>query len=157
MWRRRHQSIFDELEDMRAYMDSMFRQLTEPGDVPLLPSGRKEDTAMIPASQLRVDVTEHNDTVIITADMIPGITKNEIVLDLINPRALQISCERSLEKKEEKEGYYLHERRFGSMSRVVPLPEAVTEKGATATFKNGVLEVHLKKQKIEPKTKIMIE
>ena len=34
----------------------------------------------------------------------------------------------------EVEGYYLQERRFGSMSRVVPLPEAATGMGAAATF-----------------------
>lgn len=156
MWRRRG-SIFDELEDMRAYMDSLFHQIGEPGSVPLLPSGEKGDLAVIPRSHMRVDVTEHDDTIIVTADMMPGITKNDITLDLINPQEFQISCERNMEKKEKKEGYYLHERRFGSMSRVIPLPKAVTEKAATATFKNGVLEVHLKKMVKEIKTKIMIE
>ena len=61
------------------------------------------------------------------------------------------------EKKEEKEGYFLHERHFGSMARVVPLPKAVTEEGSTASFKNGVLEVHLKKSTKEQKGKISIE
>lgn len=156
MWRRRG-SIFDELEDMRAYMDSMFLQMGEPGRVPLLPSGEKGDLAVIPRSHMRVDVTEHDDKVIVTADMIPGIEKKDITVDLINPQALRISCERNLEKKVEKEGYYLHERRFGSMSRDIPLPKAVTEKGVTATFKNSVLEIQLKKLVKEVRTQITIE
>jgi HSP20 family protein len=102
-------------------------------------------------------VVEQTDEVIITADLIPGVTKKDISLDLINPQALEISWERKEEKKEEKEGYYLRERRFGSMMRIVPLPAPVTEDKATATVKNGVLEVHLKKTKKEPKAKIAIE
>ena len=71
---------------------------------------------------------------------------------------LLMSCrERKEEKKEEKEGYYMRERSFGSMRRIVPLPKEVTEKGASATLKNGVLEVRLKKSPREPKTKINVE
>lgn len=156
MWRRRG-SIFDELEDMRVYMDSMFRQMGEPGAVPLLPAGESGELTVIPQGHMHVDVSEHDDTVIVTADMMPGIAKKDISLDLINPRALKISCERTIEKKEEKEGYYLHERRFGSMSRIIPLPRPVSESGVKATFKNGVLEIQLKKQETEVKAKIIIE
>ena len=35
--------------------------------------------------------------------MTESIIKKEITLDLINPQTLQISCERKLEKKVEKE------------------------------------------------------
>jgi HSP20 family protein len=158
MWRRHYRSVFDELEDMRAYMDSLFRQFGEPGDVPLLPGGgEKGELAIMPKGHLRVDVTEDDDSVIVTADMMPGIDKKDITLDLISPQALQISCERKEEKKEEREGYYLHERRFGSMSRVVPLPQPVAESGASASFKNGVLEVRMKKQKKEAKARIEIK
>lgn len=156
MWRR-HQSVFDELEDLRAYMDSMFRQMGETGNVPLLPSGEKGELAVVPGGHMHVDVSEHDDTVTVTADMMPGIAKKDITLDLINPRALRISSERNVEKKEEREGFYLHERRFGSLSRVIPLPKPVSEAGAKATFKNGVLEVQLKKAEREVKAKIAIE
>jgi HSP20 family protein len=43
------------------------------------------------------------------------------------------------------------------MTRIVPLPVPVTEDKATATIKNGELEVHLKKTAKEPKGKIAIE
>jgi HSP20 family protein len=157
MWRR-HRSVFDELDDMRAYMDSMFGHRGEPGTEPLLPPADTGELNVIPPrGHMHVDVSEHDDTVIVTADMMPGIAKKDITLDLINPRALRISCERILEKKEENEGYYLHERRFGSMSRVIPLPKPVGESGAKATFRNGVLEVQLKKAEKEVKAKITIE
>ena len=153
-----YRSIFDELEDMKAYVDSLFRQVAEPAKTALLPAAG-EKTRMLPAlrGNLRVDVVEHDDEVVITADMIPGVSKKDIIIDLINPQALEISCERKEEKKEEKEGYYMRERSFGSMSRIIPLPREVTEEGSTATFRNGVLEVHLKKSTKVPKTKIVVE
>jgi HSP20 family protein len=154
--RRRYRSIYDDLDDMRAYMDYMFGRSSGPGDLMLLPGETPADITPVFRGGLRVDVTSHDSEVIVTADIMPGVEKDEISLDLVDPQALQIGYERKEEKKEEKEGYYLQERRFGSVCRVIPLPEPVTEEGATATLKNGVLEVHLKKSTEKPRTKIMI-
>ena len=153
-----YRSIFDELGDMRKYMDSLLQQVYEPSGTALLPAANESGTKMLPAQRgtLRVDVAEHDDEVVVTADMIPGVDKKDITLNLINPRSLEISCERKEGKKEEKEGYSMRERSFGSMTRFVPLPKAVTRDGADASFKNGVLEVHLKKSAAEPKGKITI-
>ena len=154
-----YKSIYDELDDMRNYMDELFRQVHETHPRALLPSAGESALKMLPAQQtrLRVDVAEQGNEVLVTADLIPGITKKDISLDLINPQALEISWERNEERKEEKEGYYLRERSFGSMMRIVPLPVPVTEDKATATVRDGVLEVHLKKSAKEPKGKIPIE
>jgi HSP20 family protein len=155
--RRRYRSIYDDLDDMRAYMDYMFGRTGEPGELMLLPGETPADITTISRGGLRVDVTSHDNEVIVTADIMPGVEKDEISIDLVDPQALQIGYERKEEKKEEKEGYYMQERRFGSVCRVIPLPEPVTDEGATATFKNGVLEVHLKRSTEKPKTRISIE
>jgi HSP20 family protein len=154
-----YKSIFDELDEMRNYMDALFQQMYRTNPTALLPSASESAPKLLPVQQsrLRVDVIEQSDEVVVTADLIPGVTKKDISLDLINPQALEISWERKDEKKEEQEGYYLRERRFGSMTRIVPLPVPVTQDKATATVKNGVLEVHLKKTTKEPKGKIAIE
>ena len=49
----------------------------------------------------------------------------------------------------------MRERKFGSMTRIVPLPKPVTEEKSSATFKNGVLEVHLKKMAKEVREKFL--
>jgi HSP20 family protein len=154
-----YRSLFDELEDMRNYMDSLSRQMYDPGQLALLPATGNSATKMLPAARttFRVDVAEKDDEFIVTADMIPGVSKKDITLDLINPQALEISCERREEKKEEKEGYYMRERAFGSMTRIVPLPKPVTEDGSSSTFKNAVLEVHLKKTTKESRGKIPVD
>lgn len=155
-----YRSVFDELEEMRKYMEALSQQMYDTSPVALLPGSAEPGTRMLPATRkadLRVDVTEDDKEVVVTADMIPGVTKKDITIDLINPQALEITCERKDEKKEENEGYYMRERSFGSMTRVVPLPKPVTEDGATSTFKNGVLEVHLKKTVKASRGKIAIE
>jgi len=154
---RYRRSIFDELEDMRAYMDYLFQHTFEQNRVPLLGTGEPSDILTVYRNDMRVDVTEHDDEVIVTVDMIPGVGKKDIVLDLVNPRTLRITCERQAETKEEKEGYFMRERTFGSMQRIVPLPRSVTEAGAKSTYKNGVLEIHLKTAKPEEKSRILIE
>ncbi|MBP1928868.1 HSP20 family protein [Methanolinea mesophila] len=155
--RRRYRSIYDDLDEMRAYMDYVFGRTGGPGELMLLPGETPADLTPVSRGGLRVDVATHDNEVIVTADIMPGVEKGEISLDLVDPQALQIGYERKEEKKEEKEGYYMQERRFGSVCRVIPLPEPVTEEGATATFKNGVLEVHLKKSTEKLKQQIRIE
>jgi HSP20 family protein len=153
-----YQSVFDELGDMRRYRESLSRQMYETSPTVLLPGLGEPATKLLPAQRagLRVDVTDTDTEVVVTADMMPGVSIKDIALTLIDPQALEISCERREGKQEEKEGYFLRERRFGSMTRVVPLPRPVSENGSNAVFKNGVLEVHLKKSPKEKKGKIPI-
>jgi HSP20 family protein len=113
---------------------------------------------MLPAlrGEFRVDVREHDDEVIVVADL-PGVEKDDVSLQLLSPRALEITCERKGESEEKSEGYYMRERVYGSMRRIVAMPADVTEIDSNASFKNGVLEIRLKKTKILPKARIQIE
>ena len=155
-WRRYpFESIWHEMDEMRAELDALFRQNSAGGR--FLPAGGVTDR-MLPAirGEFRVDVREHDDEVIVAADL-PGVDKAAVSLQILNPRALEISCERNDEKEERAEGFYMRERISGSMSRIVALPADVVEKDAKASFKNGVLEVTLKKSKQGKKTRIEIE
>ena len=155
-WRRYPiKSIWHEMDEMHAELDSMFRQMSTGGR--LLPAGGMSDR-MLPAirGEFRVDVLEHDDEVIVVVDL-PGVEKDAVSLQLQNPRALEISCERTAENEKKDEGFYMRERMFGTMSRLVALPADVTENDARASFKNGVLEVTLKKTRQARKTQIEIE
>jgi HSP20 family protein len=154
-----YQSIFDELEYMRKYMESLSRQMYETSPRVLLPGPDEHGIRMLPAQRtgLRFDVADADKEVIVTADLIPGVSKKDITLSLINPQALEISCERREENNEEKEGRFIQEQRYGSTTRVIPLPCPVTDEGSTARFNNGVLEIHLRKSEKERKGKISID
>jgi HSP20 family protein len=98
------------------------------------------------SGECRVDVVDHDDVTYVVADL-PGADKDNVRIKLIDPKTLEISCnrEKNIEKEDEEKGYYLRERTYGEMIRHVSLPVEVSEEGATASFNNGVLEVHLKK------------
>jgi HSP20 family protein len=147
MWR--------EMEEMRSDLDALFQ--TASSGHRLLPSGGVSDR-MLPAihGEFRVDVREHDDEVIVAADL-PGADKETVSLQLLNPRALEISCDRSNEKEEKGKDYYVRERVSGSMRRIVALPTDVKDESSRASFKNGVLEVRLKKTTIPSRSRIEIE
>ncbi|HVP93578.1 MAG TPA: Hsp20/alpha crystallin family protein [Methanoregulaceae archaeon] len=152
-------SVFDELEDMRRYIEWLNRQMYGTTPAALLPAPGEAAIKMLPVQRaiLHVNISENDDELVVTAAIIAGITKKDIALHLINPLALEMSCERKEERIHEIERYYLHGRNFESVSRVITLPEAVTEDGAFATFANDVLEVHLKKTKKNSGGKIPID
>lgn len=87
----------------------------------------------------QVEVFEREGQLTVRADL-PGLTKDDVQVEVTND-ALTISGERKAEKEEKREGYYRSERSYGSFCRRLPLPEGVKAENATATFKNGVLEV----------------
>lgn len=91
-----------------------------------------------------VDVVEHEDDVVVVADL-PGVDREGISVRLLDPRTLRVAARREEAKEEREAGYHVRERRFGAISRTVSLPTDVRDEEATATFKNGVLEVRLKK------------
>ena len=57
--------------------------------------------------------------------------------------ALTIRGERRQQREENEQGYYHSERSYGSFYRQIPLPEGVEAENATATFRNGVLEIEM--------------
>jgi Hsp20/alpha crystallin family len=63
------------------------------------------------------------------------------------PRRGSLSLSGTRERKDEvsKDGLYRYERRFGSFTRTMGLPQGVTEDPVKADYKNGVLEVHVQK------------
>ncbi len=122
-----------------------------------LPAGGITDR-MMPAirGEFRVDIREHEDEVIVVADL-PGAEKEDVRVTLLSPGTLEISAEKKSLKEEKEEGFYVRERMFGSMCRVMPLPHDVTDKGAVSSFKNGVLEVRLKKTTTERGAPIKVD
>jgi HSP20 family molecular chaperone IbpA len=145
MVRHYRRSIYDELDDLRASMDYLFQLVLEPIDTPLLPVGETPDPVSLYPPLLDAEVTELDDEVIVTVNLIPGVNNSVFSCGLINEKTLKISCDRQEVKTVEHEGYSMTEERFCSLHRDIPLPSMVTNKGAKSTLKNGVLDIHLMK------------
>jgi HSP20 family protein len=101
--------------------------------------GNGESRTWIPA----VDAWETEDEIIYAFDL-PGIPEDKVAVEF-DESSLTVSGER--ERKEEVSGdrMYRYERRFGTFSRAVGLPQGVSEEDINASFTDGVLEVRVPK------------
>jgi HSP20 family protein len=145
MVRRFPRSIYDELDDLRASMDYLFQLALEPGDNPPLPAGESPAIVCRYPHNLNAEVAEQDGEVIVTVDTIPGTGQTAIAVDLPGPTTLKITCERQEERAGDTRGSSLHDRRSFSLHHHIPLPCPVMRYGARSTFKNGVLDIRLRK------------
>ena len=86
-----------------------------------------------------IEVFQKDNELIIRADL-PGMKREDVNVEITDD-ALTIHGERRREHEDEREGYYRSERVYGSFSRVIPLPEDTLTEQATASFRDGVLEI----------------
>jgi HSP20 family protein len=74
----------------------------------------------------------------------PGIPEEDIAIEF-EDGALTVSAERDRDHKVEGDRFYRYERRFGSFSRTIGLPQGVSEDAIKANYENGVLEIQVAK------------
>lgn len=103
----------------------------------------------------KVDVLDRDSEVVVKAE-IPGVDKKDIDIS-VGEDSVTIKGETRKEEKEEKGDYYRCEISRGSFSRTVALPAAVDGAKATASFKDGVLELTLPKLKATKRHKISVK
>jgi HSP20 family protein len=101
-----------------------------------------------------VDVWETDDEIVYAFDL-PGIPESDISVEL-EDAALTITAERAREHKVEDGKYFRFERRFGTFSRTIGLPQGVSEDNVSAKYEHGVLEVHVGKPEQPKPRKIEI-
>jgi HSP20 family protein len=102
------------------------------------------------------DVWEAENEVVYAFDL-PGIPEDKIAVEL-DEGVLTITAEREREReaKVEEGRYFRFERRFGTFTRTIGLPQGVSEDGVRAEVKHGVLEVHVAKPEQPKPRKIQI-
>src|SRR5579862_4744887 len=92
--------------------------------------------------------TEHE---LVYAFDLPGVPQDKISIEAEN-NLLTVTAERERTDDVARESYHRVERRFGTFTRTVGLPQGVSEEAIKATFDDGVLEVHVPKPE-QPKPK----
>ena len=112
----------------------------------LLEGNGRTNQAWVPA----LDVWETENEIVYALD-VPGIPEDKISVEL-DDGALTISAERERTEEQSDDRFYRYERRFGTFSRTFAVPQGVTESDVSADYKDGVLEVHVKKPE-QPKPK----
>jgi HSP20 family protein len=97
-----------------------------------------------------LDVWETDDELVYAFDL-PGIPKDKIEIE-VEDGALTVAATREREQSGEGEGFRRFERRYGSFSRTVGLPQGISEDAIKASYEQGVLEVRVAKPE-QPKPK----
>lgn len=98
----------------------------------------------------RVDIQETQEEFLVHAEL-PGVKKEDVKLT-VKDGTLTIQGERNQAKEERGSRFHRTERQYGSFMRSFSLPEGVLEDKLGATYKDGMLTVHLPKSQ-EPKAK----
>ena len=105
----------------------------------------------------RVNIFEEDNAYILEMEL-PGRTENDVNIEL-NHDNLTISSkveEAKEDKDTKKKKYLVHESYASNFSRSFSLPTDVDGEEISATFKNGILTVTMKKKAIATPKKIMI-
>jgi HSP20 family protein len=102
-------------------------------------AGGATDTGSIVPWVPDVDLVQRGNELVARVDL-PGVNVDDLIVE-IGDDAITISGVRGEEREDEQEGVYRYERRIGTFSRVIPLPEGAITDQARATFNNGVLEI----------------
>lgn len=93
---------------------------------------------------LRIDVNETDDAYIVKAEM-PGCRKEDIKVS-VNGDEVTISGERQSEQERTEGNVVCRERYQGRQYRSFTLPQSVDEDKASATCREGILELNLPKK-----------
>jgi HSP20 family protein len=123
---------FEEMTTLRNRMDRLWSRMSA------------EDTSAIADWSPASDVIESKDEIVVKAEL-PGIDEKDVDVE-IESGVLTIKGERNAEKETEEKGYRRVERSYGSFLRSFTLPPSVEPDKVSATFTNGLLEVHLPKR-----------
>ena len=101
-----------------------------------------------------LDVWETDSDVVYSFDL-PGIPEHVISIE-VSDSTLTISAERQKTEEVVEDRYYRFERRFGTFSRAVGLPQGVDESAISASYHDGVLEVRVPKPEEQKPRKISL-
>lgn len=104
-----------------------------------------------------VDIYETMEEVVVSCE-VPGLQKKDDINIHVSGRHLAINgiIQRASEDTQDNR-YHRTERYFGNFYRMVDLPHKVAEDSAKASYRNGVLEIRMKKTTADQGKRVDIE
>jgi HSP20 family protein len=101
-----------------------------------------------------MDMYETPDQIIIVAE-VAGVDKEDLEVEISN-RAVRIRAMRNPRDCGPDAGYRLAEIQYGKFERVLFLPAPIDSEVVSASYANGMLEIRLAKQLLDPIRKIQV-
>lgn len=129
----------DPLGELPRDIDRAFESIFGAGAT----TGFQDFPAPPPSFTPRVDVRETDTEVEVKADL-PGVDCKDVKVEVADGHLL-LSGEKRDEKEENKDGWHVTERTYGSFRRTVALPPYIDWDKCKAAIQDGVLTVTLPK------------
>lgn len=126
---------FSEFSGLRRAMDRVFEDFA--------PTRSWRGNGEVADLTFPIDLYETGNEVVVKA-VLPGIKPEEVDIS-VQGDALTIKGETRHDEETKEGNWYRREIRYGSFSRVIPLPVRVSSDKADAKFKDGMLTVTLPK------------
>ena len=95
-----------------------------------------------------VDLIDKGSEFVVRAEL-PGVSKEDVDLT-VTADAIEIHAETNRSRKENEKNYQYRERTYQALRRVLSFPEEVKADLASATLKDGILEVRVPKKEPTP-------
>jgi HSP20 family protein len=132
---------FDPLREVAALQNEMSRLFGS-----FREGNGQGERSWVPA----LDVWETDDDFVYAFDL-PGVSEDRISVEF-EDGVLTVSAERERTQQSEGDRFYRYERRFGTFTRTLGLPQGVGDDDISASYNDGVLEVHVKKpEEVKPR------
>ncbi|MEX2494521.1 MAG: Hsp20/alpha crystallin family protein [Woeseia sp.] len=130
-----------DITSLHREMDRLFDRLWNDSFSPSLLSGDWSRMDVMP----QLDVTEDDKSFSVKVDL-PGMDEKTVDVTL-SDRVLTIRGKKEEDRETKDKDYYRRERAFGSFRRSIEIPAAVDTSQIDASFKKGILTIHLPKTK----------
>ncbi len=91
-----------------------------------------------------VDLMDQGEAFVVRAEL-PGVSKDDVDLN-VTQDGLEIRAEARGSREEKEKNFFYQERTYQALQRVLRFPEEVKSDLASATLKDGLLEVRLPKK-----------
>jgi len=143
---------FRELDRLQNEVNRLFDGYTaptqegRPSGVPAAFAGRLWSPA--------VDIAENQNEIVLHAEL-PGLKQDEIDIELTGD-TLTIRGERKFESEERKDSFVRVERSYGRFQRSFTLGVPVEAERVSATYPDGILEIHLPKSEATRPRKVPV-
>jgi HSP20 family protein len=144
---------FEPWDTFRA-MERMFRDF-----LTLPPSMMRSRRWMMP--ELRQEIMPDVDLLETESELtlkaaVPGLSKDDIDINVTSDR-ITVTGERKSEEQKPGETYHVRQQSYGSFNVCYSLPAEVKPEEVKASYKNGILMVHMPKAEVTPEHKVKIE
>ena len=142
---------FRELDRLQSEMNRLFEGYSQTGDRPTEARGAG---ALSRAWAPVVDIAENENEIVLRAEL-PGMKQEDIDIELTGD-TLTLRGERRFEDEERRDNFVRVERSYGRFQRAFTLGVPVQHDQVRASYRDGILEIHLPKSEETKPRKVQV-